>query len=96
MAASVYYLTGRYRNLEYSMSDEFNQCKSVFDCLLDADQKLWQAVCEIRDTPIEQLNGYVEALMTMRGELHVEFLRPIYKKYPELARSAGFDTDPDS
>jgi hypothetical protein len=76
-----------------AMSKELDEFKNVFDQLLEADKSIWNAVMKIRDHDIKQLEYFVEPLMKMRGDIHTEFMRPIYKKYPELAKEAGFDAD---
>ena len=75
------------------MDDEFEEHKKVFDLLLSADKNIWEAVVEIRDGEIKQLEKFVQLLMKLRGEMHIEFLRPIYKKYPKIAEMAGFDKE---
>ena len=75
------------------MDDEFEEHKKVFDLLLSADKNIWEAVVEIRDGEIKQLEKFVQPLMKLRGEMHIEFLRPIYKKYPKIAEMAGFDKE---
>jgi len=72
-----------------TMDNEFE--KKVFDLLLEADQSIWKAVVEMRDSESKPLEKLVQPLMKIRGEIHVEFMRPIYKKYPKLAEMAGFD-----
>ena len=78
-----------------TVDNEFEQCKKVFDLLLEADKKIWAAVVEIRDGEIKQLEKFVQPLMKLRGDMHVEFMRPIYKKYPKTAEMAGFDAEDD-
>lgn len=73
------------------MDREFEQFKKVFDLLLEADKMIWAAVTEIRDHEIQQLEQFVQPLMKLRGDIHVDFMRPIYKKYPKIAEMAGFD-----
>lgn len=73
------------------MSADFTTCKKIFDLLLEADRKLWDTVLEIQDSGDKKLDEFVKPLMKIRGEIHVEFMRPIYKKHPELAELAGFD-----
>lgn len=73
------------------MDNEFEQFKKVFDLLLEADKKIWAAVSEIKDGEIKPLEKFVQPLMKLRGDIHVEFMRPIYKKYPKIAEMAGFD-----
>ena len=73
------------------MDDQFEKYKKIFDCLLEADRNIWQAVVEIGDGGNGQLDKFVQPLMNIRGDLHVEFMRPIYKKYPKIAEMAGFN-----
>lgn len=75
------------------MDDEFEEYKKIFDLLLQADKNIWEAVIEIRNGEIKQLEKFVQPLMKLRGDMHVEFMRPIYKKYPKIAELAGFDTE---
>ena len=75
------------------MDNEFEKYKKVFDLLLEADKNIWKAVVEMRDSEIKPLEKLVQPLMIIRGEIHVEFMRPIYKKYPEIAKMAGFDEE---
>jgi len=75
------------------MDSEFEEFRKVFDLLLEADKKIWAAVVEIQDGEIKQLEKFVQPLMQIRGDIHVEFMRPIYKKYPEIAKIAGFDEE---
>ena len=75
------------------MDSEFEQFKKVFDLLLEADKKIWAAVSEIKDGEIKPLEKFVPPLMKLRGDIHVEFMRPIYKKYPKIAEMAGFDEE---
>ncbi len=76
-----------------TMDDEFEEYKKIFDLLLQADKNIWEAVIEIRNGEIKQLEKFVQPLMKLRGDMHVEFMRPIYKKYPKIAELAGFDTE---
>lgn len=76
-----------------TMDNEFEEYKKIFDLLLLADKNIWEAVVEIRHGEIKQLENFVQPLMKLRGEMHVEFMRPIYKKYPKIAEMAGFDTE---
>lgn len=73
------------------MNTEFEQFKKIFDLLLEADQKIWSAVVEIRDGEIKELERLIQPLMKLRGDMHVQFMRPIYEKYPKIAEMAGFD-----
>ena len=73
------------------MSTDFDASKKIFDLLLEADKNIWGAVLEIQDGDAKQLESFIQPLMKMRGEIHVEFMRPIYTKYPEIAKLAGFD-----
>ncbi len=73
------------------MDNEFEEYKKVFDFLLEADRNIWKAVVEMRDSENKQLERFIQPLMKLRGDLHVEFMRPIYKKYPKIAEMAGFD-----
>lgn len=76
-----------------TMDNEFEEYKKIFDLLLLADKNIWEAVVEIRHGEIKQLENFVQPLMKLRGDMHVEFMRPIYKKYPKIAEMAGFDTE---
>ena len=64
--------------------------KEVFECILAADQSIWSAVQKILDSDNEELKELAKPLMLLRGEIHTEFMRPIYKRYPALAEEAGF------
>lgn len=75
------------------MKDEYEEWKRVFDLLLDADKKIWEAVLAAQADERYRLNWTIEPLMGLRGELHVELLRPIYKRFPEIAKAAGMDLD---
>ena len=75
------------------MDKEFEEFKKVFDLLLEADKKIWAAIVEIKDGEIKQLEKFVRPLMKIRGDIHIEFMRPIYKKYPKIAEMAGFDEE---
>ena len=75
------------------MSQEFLESKRLFSLLIEADQKLWEAVMAIQENKIAGLDGYASKLMETRGHIHVEFMRPLYKKFPELATLAGMDAD---
>ena len=77
------------------MDKEFEQFKKVFDLLLEADKKIWAAVVEIQDGEIKQLEKFVQPLMKLRGDMHIEFMRPIYKQYPKIAEMVGFDAKDD-
>lgn len=72
------------------MENEFDKFKKIFDLLLEADKNIWEAVVEIRDRDIKQLEDFVQPLMKIRGDIHVDFMRPIYKRYPKIAEMAGF------
>jgi hypothetical protein len=74
------------------MDKDYEAHKKIFDLLLEADRNIWNAVLEIQDGDAKQLEELVKPLMRARGEIHVELMRPIYKKYPALAELAGFDT----
>lgn len=78
------------------MSQEYDSNKKIFDLLLEADKNIWNAVLEIQNGDAKNLESFMKPLMKIRGEIHVEFMRPIYKKYPELAKLAGFDADDES
>jgi len=82
---------GKSEAQKITVDNEFEQFKKVFDLLLEADKKLWAAVSEIKDGGIKPLEMFVPPLMKLRGDIHVEFLRPIYQKYPTIAEMAGFD-----
>lgn len=75
------------------MDSKADVYKEVFDSLLDADKCLWKAVLDIQDRGDTHLNGLINSLMQIRGEIHTEIMRPIYKQHPELAEQAGFDQD---
>lgn len=78
------------------MNNDFEQCKKVFDMLLKADNSIWEPVIEIQNSNNKQLEEFIQPLMNLRGEIHVEFMRPIYQKYPEIAKIAGFDIENES
>lgn len=65
----------------------------VFDDLLAADEKIWAAIVKIQENNLADLKSFAKPLMQVRGEIHTEFMRPIYKKHPELAKKAGFGDD---
>jgi len=73
------------------MNSDFERSTKIFDLLLEADRNIWAAVLEIRDGEVEELKKLVQPLMKLRGALHVEGMRPIYTRYPELAKIAGLD-----
>lgn len=75
------------------MDNEFEEYKKAFDLLLEADKNIWKAVVEMRDGGSKELEKFVQPLMKIRGDIHVEFMRPIYKKYPKIAEMAGFDVE---
>jgi len=75
------------------MSTELDKYSKVFELLLEADKKLWEAVLEIREDNLDELEKHVKPLMELRGNIHVDFMRPMYKKYPILAEKAGFDNE---
>ena len=76
-----------------NMGNEADKYEEVFQHLIDADKQLWEAVKAIEDSGIEHLELLIPNLMKFRGDLHVDFMRPIYKKYPHLAEDAGFGDD---
>ena len=76
-----------------TMDNEFEEYKKAFDLLLEADKNIWKAVVEMRDGGSKELEKFVQPLMKIRGDIHVEFMRPIYKKYPKIAEMAGFDVE---
>lgn len=78
------------------MDKKFDQYKTILDYLLEADKCIWNAVLEINELDDEQLGKFVQPLMQLRGEIHVDFMRPIYTKYPELAQLAGFDEEDET
>ena len=52
--------------------------------LREADDNIWKTVLLIQDSDIENLKHSIEPLMNLRGEIIIELLFKIYKKYPEL------------
>ena len=64
------------------MNKEKELYKTVISMLKNADDYLWKAVTEMQDT--DSLNEQVMTLMKLRGDLYVDFIRPLYNKYPEL------------
>lgn len=75
------------------MSKEFEKFQEIFDLLLVADKNIWRAVLEVEDCEIKQLEEFVQPLMKLRGHIHVEFMAPMYKKYPELSKTFRSDDD---
>lgn len=73
------------------MNESRKNSENLFRMLLEADEKLWGIVLAIEDEGMGEFESFIPQLMQMRGDLHVQFMRPIYKKYPELATEAGLD-----
>ena len=74
-------------------NNESAKYEEVFQRLINADKQLWKAVKAIEDSDIEPLESLISNLMKFRGDLHVNSMRPMYKKYPHLADKAGFGDD---
>ena len=77
------------------MQSERQTLEDVFRLVMEASGKLWDAVAAIRSHETTLSAPFTQPLMEMRGDMHVKFLRPIYKKYPELATKFGLDDEPD-
>lgn len=73
------------------MNNEFEKYKRIFYYLLEADKNIWEAVLEVEDCEVQELKQLIPLLMNTRGDIHTELMRPLYKKYPKLAKDAGFD-----
>jgi hypothetical protein len=71
------------------MNTERENLEEVFRLAMEASGKLWNAVAAAHDNRTPLSDSLVQALMQLRGELHVSVLRPMYKKYPELATKFG-------
>ncbi len=77
------------------VSTERDCLEEVFGLAIQASERLWAAVAAIHQRKVEQKDsmGLVSELMQTRGDIHVRILRPIYKKYPELASKFGLDEE---
>lgn len=73
------------------MSKEFDHYQQIFNVLLEADAKVWEAVAAIQDEEGSSLEGFIYPLMEMRGSLHTKFFRPMYQQFPGLAAASGMD-----
>ena len=60
--------------------------KEVLSELIRVDDQLWAIVEEIRDLDLPNSDEIVNALMRVRGELHIRLMRPIYSENPDLER----------
>lgn len=79
------------------MNREFQHYEHIFKLLLEADSKIWEAVTAIQDEEDSSLKDYLYPLMEVRGALHVQLFRPMYKRFPELAEASGMnEVDSDS
>lgn len=77
------------------MNSERENLEEVFRLIMEASGKLWDAVAALHENETALSASFTEPLMQMRGDIHVKFLRPMYKKYPELATKFGLDGDPE-
>lgn len=76
------------------MQSEKEYLDEVFRLVLEASSKLWEAVVAIHEHETALSKSFVQPIMQMRGEMHINFLRPMYKKFPELATKYGLDGNP--
>ena len=81
--------------LATAMSTERETIEDVFRLVIEASGKLWDAVAVIGESESERAASLVQPLMQARGNLHVQLLRPMYLRYPELATKFGLDEEPD-
>ena len=65
----------------------------VFESLIAADKNIWEAILQVQESGDADLKKLAKPLMHLRGEMHTEFMRPIYKKYPDLAAKGGFNDE---
>lgn len=75
------------------MRTEPEMLEEVFRLVSEASGKLWEAVAIAREEETELSASFTQQLMQMRGDMHVKLLRPIYKKYPEIATKFGLDDE---
>jgi hypothetical protein len=75
------------------MKRENDEFEELFRFILEADQKIWQAVGSISESETEFADSMVEALMQIRGEIHLKVLRPVYKRFPDLLVKFGLEGD---
>lgn len=66
------------------MKEEKEFYKKIALILKEADSSLWKSVCEIDDSKYDELKISIERTMHIRGDIIVDLLIPIYKKYPEI------------
>ena len=59
--------------------------EKLFKKLIEIDKNIWDVVLYIQDNVDCESNDTIINLMDIRGQLHTECLRPIYKKHPALA-----------
>jgi len=89
-------LIGALDNLWTEMGANMNEQEAyklyqeVFELLIKADEELWSAVKTLHAAKDQSCIDFAKTLLELRGEIHSEAMRPIYKKYPELAEKAGF------
>ena len=76
------------------MKSESENLEEIFRLLLEADRKLWEAVAAIHENETALSALFIQPIMQMRGDIHVNFLRPMYKKFPELEKKFGLDDEP--
>lgn len=77
-----------------NMQSECEEIEEVFQLILEASEKLWEAVAALHEKETTFSNSLVQPLMQMRGDIHVNLLRPMYMKFPELGTKFGLDGDP--
>ncbi len=75
------------------MKSESENIEDVFRLIMEASEKLWEAVAAIHENESTLAASFTQPLMQMRGDIHVKLLRPLYKKHPYLATKFGLDDE---
>jgi hypothetical protein len=59
--------------------------EELFKEFVEIDNKIWSTINFIQKKKGCESNTEIMKLMELRGQLHNDCMRPIYKEFPELA-----------
>ncbi len=74
---------GQKRMLE--MTQEEHE-KAIFSKAVQLNKDIWKLIEDIQYFTNEIDNEQIRKFVDLSGHLHVEILRPLYKKHPELVQ----------
>lgn len=60
--------------------------RDFFNKVLSIDKMLWDLIKQLSANDHDVCDEHARKIIKISGEIHVDIMRPLYKKYPDLVK----------